>query len=106
MHDAVFVAQYRGGRRGGFCLGEYRVDMALRVRIKHEKLASVRARVAKEFQAIGFRPGERLLVAKNNAGGIILELSGAYEAAARPALIAAGDGVFLCVCVKRIGGVL
>src|SRR5712671_4219245 len=106
MHDAVFVAQFRGWRRGGFCLGKYRVDAVLRVRIKHEKLACVRARVAKEFQAIGFRTGERLLVAKNNASGIILELSGADETAAGAALVAARNGVFLCVCVKRIGGIL
>src|SRR5712671_1855162 len=99
MHDAVFVAQFRGGGRRGFCLGKYRVDAALRVRIKHEKLTSVRARLTKEFQTIGFRARERLLVAKNNAGGIILELSGTYEAAARAALVAAGNRVFLCVCV-------
>src|SRR5712671_4002389 len=106
MHDAVFVAQFRDGRRGGFCLGEYRVDTALSVRIEHEQLTSVRTRLTKEFQAIGFRARERLLVAKNNAGGIILELSGAYEAAARAVLVAAGNRVFLSVCVERIGGIL
>jgi len=47
-----------------------------------------------------------LLVAKNNAGGIILELAGADKAAARAALVSAGNGVFLSVCVERIGGIL
>src|SRR5260370_1180438 len=55
---------------------------------------------------IRFRSGKSLLVAKNNAGGIIFELARADKAAPRAPLIRAGDGVLLRVSAKRSSRVL
>jgi len=66
----------------------------------------VRLRVAEEFEAVGLRAGERVLVAKDNAGGIFLEFSRANETAASKTLLSVGDGVLLCVGVEagaRVG---
>src|SRR5438270_11341385 len=106
MHHVVFVAEFCDRRSGGFCFGEYFVDPALLVGIEHKELASVRARMAKKFQTIGFRARKRLLMSKNDAGGIILKFAGADEAAARAAFTAAGYSVFLRVWVERIAGIL
>ncbi len=65
----------------------------------------MRARMAKKFQAIRFRSGKRLLVAKYDTGGIILKFAGADKSAPRPPLVRTGNGVFLCVGVKRRSGI-
>src|SRR4029077_15661923 len=106
MHHIVFVAHFGDGRGGGFDFAKDLVDAAFGVGIEHEELAGVGARVAQELEAVGLGTGERLLVTEDDAGGIVFELAGADEAAARALLAAAGHGVFLGVGVKRGRGIL
>ena len=94
VNDIVFVAHGRRGRLG-FGLGKDGVDAAVVVGVKHEKLAGVGASVAKELETVGLGAGERVLVPKNNTGGVIFKLAGADETAADAQRVGAGDGVFL-----------
>ena len=106
MCDPVLVVDFCGGRRGGFGFGENRVHAFLRIGVEHEELAGVGARVAKEFETIGFGAGEGVLVAEDNPGGIFFEFSRADEAAASAAFGSARHGEFLRVGVKGWSGVL
>ncbi len=56
--------------------------------------------VAEEFEAVGLGAGERVLVAEDDAGGILLELAGTDEAAARESLLRSRHGVLLRVGVE------
>jgi len=100
MHHAVFIAQ-RGCRRGGLGVLQDGIYALLRIRIEHKELAGLRARVAKKFEAVGFGARERVLVAKDNASGVVLEFAGADEAAACALFAGAGDSVFLGISVER-----
>src|SRR5271157_151838 len=71
MHNTIFIMQ-NGRRSGGLGVLQDRVDALLGIRIEHEKLASVRARMAKKFEAVGLGTGERMLVAEDDASGIFL----------------------------------
>src|SRR5262252_526220 len=104
MGDAILVAHFGGSRVFGF--GEDFIHAPLRIGIEHEKLASVRLRVAEKLKTVGFGAGESLFVAKDNAGGIVFEMTGADEAATRAALPCAGHGVFLRISVERRSGIL
>ena len=66
MDDAIFVAKLSVGS-GRLGIGENFVHAPLRIGIKHEELASVRLRVAKKFESVGFWAGERLFVAEDDA---------------------------------------
>src|SRR5690348_7152424 len=56
VHDAVFIAEMasRSGGLGGF---EDCVDALPGIRVEHEELASMCARVAKEFEAVRLGTG-------------------------------------------------
>src|SRR6266571_2569494 len=62
--------------------------------------------MAEELEAVGLGPGKGLFVAKDDAGGIFLELACADEAAAGAALFGAGYGVFLEISVEGRSGIL
>ena len=106
MDDAVFVGEFGGGRRGGFGFGENSVHAFLRVGIEHEELAGMQTSVAEEFEAVGFGAGESVFVAEDDAGGIVFELTGADEAAARAFFGGTGDGELLGVGVESGCGIL
>jgi hypothetical protein len=82
VNDTVLVSQLGDGTLGGLDFLEDRVDPALRLGIKHEELAGVRARVPEKFEAVSLRPGQRVFVTENNAGGVLLELAKTNEASA------------------------
>ena len=73
MNYFVFVGEFANRSGGGLRFIENSLDALLRVGIQHEKLAGVHTRVAKQFEAVGFRAGESMFVAENNAGRIFLK---------------------------------
>ena len=80
--------------------------MLLWIGVEHEELAGVSAGVAQKFEAIGLGAGERVLVAEDDACGIVFEFAGANEAAASALLAGSGHGVFLRIGVERRDGIL
>ena len=76
VQDAVFVGDLGGGRR---VLGQQCVDLA-GVVIKHENLTEVRPGGTQQVEAIRFRFGQGLLVAKHNLGRIVFDPSQGNEA--------------------------
>src|SRR5579862_6431092 len=106
MHDVVFIAQQHFGGGRALNVRQNSIDTLLRVGVQHKELARVRAGVAKEFKAIGFGTGERVLVAEDDTGGVVLKLAGADETATRALLARSGNSVLLGVSVKRWGGIL
>jgi len=106
MNHAILVGKLACGGKGGFRLGEYRVNAFLRIRIKHKQLTGVRPSMSQEFEAVGFRSGERVLVAKDDTGRIFLKLSGPDETAASASFRRTGNGKLLCIGVERGNGIL
>ena len=104
MKHAVFVARLdrRDGTGRG---GEQGVDAALGIGVQHEELAGVRARVAKQLEAIDLGTRQRLLVAEDDAGGVVFDAAQGDEAAAGAALGAARHGVFLRINVDAGCGI-
>src|SRR5215472_18386672 len=105
MGDAILVAQL-GDRSRFFGFREDFICAPARIGIEHKKLAGVGLRVTKKFETVGFRAGQGLFVAEDDAGGIVFEVTGADEAATGAALPRAGHGVFLRVSVERRSGIL
>src|SRR5580765_2818985 len=106
MDYVVFVAEFGCGRGGGFRLGENGIAAAPGVGIEHKELAGVSASVAQKLEAVGFGAGKSLFVAKNDSGGVILELAGADETTASEAIVGARHRVFLRVAIKVRSGIL
>ena len=94
VHGAVLVGDL-GQRRGCGRLVEQRVDGAVGVGVQHEELAEVRVGVAQQLQAVLLGPGERLLVAVDDAGGVVLDAAERDEALAHQALAGIGHREFL-----------
>ena len=82
MNDAVFICEFDGWRSRRFRFRKYRVHALLGIGIEHEKLTGMGAGVAEKLETVGFRPGESVLMAKNDVRGVVFELASADEAAA------------------------
>jgi hypothetical protein len=87
----------RSGGLGGF---EDCVDALPGIRVEHEELAGMCARVAKEFEAVRLGTGESVLVPENDSSGVVLEFACADETAASELQSRSGDSVFLGVGIK------
>ena len=72
VDDSKLVGQFVFRCAAGCPLQE-RGDAALRVIEEHEDLPGVGVRVAEQFEAVGARARQGLLVAQDYAGGIILQ---------------------------------
>ena len=106
MNHAILVGKLACGRNGGFSFGEYRVNAFLRIRIKHKQLTGVCPSMSQEFEAVGFRSGKRVLVAKDDTGRIFLKPSSTDEATASASFRRTGDGELLRISVERGRGIL
>ena len=105
MAGSIFVEDVQD-RLALFRFAQDRIDGVGRVRIEHEDLAEMRARVVEKFPAILLGTGQRLFVAKNDVSGIIFHLAEADEALASEALARIGHLELLEIGVKTGCGIL
>ena len=82
VHHAIFVPGLIRTRPRRHLI-EHGVDPPLRVGIKHKKLSRMGESVAQKFEPIDFRPGQRLLMPKDDAGGIVLDAPKSDKSLAR-----------------------
>ena len=82
-----------GAPRSG--LVEQRVDGARRIGVQHEDRFEVGVGVLEQFHAVLLGAGEGLLVAEDDAGGILFHLAERDEALAHQALAGIGHDEFL-----------
>ena len=95
----VFVQNVEHGHAGrGF--RQQLIDRAFAIRVQHENLPEVSARVAQQLQAVFLGTGQRLLVAIHHARRVILHFAEPDEAHARGALRGIGHGEILKVGVE------
>ena len=94
VDGAVLVGDFGDGRRGGGLI-EQGVDGAGRVGVQHEDGFEVGVGVLEQFHAVLLGTGEGLLVAEDDARGVVFHLAEGDEALADQALAGIGDDEFL-----------
>ena len=94
VDGAVLVGDFGDGRRGGGLI-EQGVDGAGRVGIEHEDGFEVGVGVLEQLHAVLLGTGEGLLVAEDDARGVVFHLAEGDEALADEALAGIGNDEFL-----------